>query len=154
MPVDRRKDIPKHKRSAEALRVSRSKDAKKAAKAKQALADILFRHMAPADRQNMDQLLDVEIDLHTLYQAALVDLALLGDSLAMGLIEPDAYARRRLAYFDTLQRLGVAADKLSPPPATDLNCHVPPLEGGDDWFLDPETGEPLGREALNPPEDE
>ncbi len=154
MPIDRRKDVPKRQRSAEALRKSREKDVAEAKKARTALDGILSRHLSDDDRKTMRLVAAAGVDLGALYQVCLVDLTVLAESLAAGYIDAGKYVNARLKLIELMRRLGVSIADLAPPPATDLRCHVPPLEGGDDWYLDPETGEPLGREALNPPEGE
>jgi|TARA_R100000501_G_C2575627_1_gene80848 hypothetical protein len=150
MPEDRRKSIPKKLKDAAALKRSRDKATRKAKRAKAALLNLLFKHEDEQTRKDVKKIQGVGVDIELLATAAYFDLARLAESLGLGLISAERYANKRLAYLDLLRRLGIASDKISPPPASTLNCIVPPTEPGEEWYIDPETGEPLGREALNP----
>ena len=150
MPEDRRKSIPKKLKDAAALKKSRDKATRKAKASKKALLTLLFKHESAETQKQVKKIQGVGVDIELLATAAYYDLARLAESLERGLISAHHYANKRLAYLDLLRRLGIASDKISPPPASTLNCVVPTNEPGEEWYLDPATGEPLGQEALNP----
>ena len=153
MPDDRRKTVPRDLRSAAALRTSRENQARKSQRAKRALEKLLFRNLDTETKKVATALASAPIDLHVLYRAGLVDLVLLSDALRKQLIEPKDYSNKRLRYLDLLRRLGVSSVDVDRPEVTSLECIVPPIQSDANWYCDPETGEPLGRDALNPDEE-
>ena len=150
MPNDRRKSIPKERRTSQALADHRAQGKKSLAKAREAAKKILVGKLEGNLAKELEALDGTDIDIQTLYLACLVDMAALRHAYEADALPAESYASKRLQYLDLSRKLAVSAAEVSPPTVDTITIHKPHTTSTEDWYCDPVTGEPLGREELNP----
>jgi len=141
--------VPRDVARRKALADRKYRAKKKAEKARKATVKLLIAHL-DREQQRTFRALSDEFDLSILYRVALMDLAVLSEAYAGGLLDPADYANKRLKYLEQLRKIAATANDIAAVPVSELTCHMPPLEETEAWFFDPDSGDVVDPADLNP----